>query len=137
MMQCTLRIGQLATQLGLNPKTIRYYEDIGLLPTPQRSAVGYRLYSQVDAQRLGFILKARQLGFTLEEIREILCVREQDTAPCAQVEALLDRKLAVVEQQLRKLTELRRELLQLRSMPRSEHTREGVMCGMIEEYARL
>lgn len=87
-------------------------------------------------ERLNFILKARQLGFTLEEIREILGVPEQDTAPCEHVVALLEQKLAAIDEQVQTLTALRQELLQLRSMACQEQTHNGVICGMIEGYSR-
>jgi DNA-binding transcriptional MerR regulator len=80
-----LKIGELATVLGLNPKTIRYYEDIGLLPKPQRTVSGYRLYEAADVERLSFIGKAKAIGLTLEEIREISDARPDGQRPCEHV----------------------------------------------------
>jgi DNA-binding transcriptional MerR regulator len=71
-----MRIGELATRFGLNPKTIRYYEEIGLLPRAERSDSGYRLYDEHDVERLGFIRRAKTLGLSLDEIRDILSVQE-------------------------------------------------------------
>jgi len=96
-----LRIGGLAAELGLNPKTLRYYEEISLLPAPRRMSSGHRLYNATDRQRLRFILKAKAIGLTLDEIREILTLRDRGESPCEHVLALLDRKLAKVDQQLR------------------------------------
>ncbi len=90
-----LRIGALAADLGLNPKTIRYYEEIGLLPVPQRTGAGYRQYSAADRERLRFI-KAKVIGFTLREIREILAVRDGGGEPCPYLGDLLAHKLAAV-----------------------------------------
>ena len=131
-----LRIGQLAAQLKMNPKTIRYYEQIGLLPAAQRTKAGYRIYSTTDRERLGFILKARQLGLTLADIEKILAVREQGTSPCDQVTALLDQKLAAVDEQLRVLTEFREELLHLRTVAGQREGYDGAICGIIERYTR-
>jgi len=69
------RIGEIAHLLGLNPRTIRYYESLGLLPRPARSRVGYRMYGDVERDRLTFIRKARAVGLTLADIREILTLR--------------------------------------------------------------
>jgi DNA-binding transcriptional MerR regulator len=65
-----LRIGELATELGINPKTIRYYEAIDLLPAPVRTTAGYRLYGAPDRERLRFITKAKAIGFTLHLARD-------------------------------------------------------------------
>ncbi|PSO54940.1 MAG: heavy metal-responsive transcriptional regulator, partial [Actinobacteria bacterium QS_5_72_10] len=67
-----MRIGELGDVVGVNPKTIRYYEDIGLLPQPARTTGGDRTYDQDDVDRLAFIRRAQQLGLHLDEIREIL-----------------------------------------------------------------
>src|SRR5438128_2132952 len=67
-----LKIGDLAKRFGLNVRTLRYYEAIGLLPAPARTESGYRLYSEEDARRLGFVLQAKRVGFSLEEIRRIV-----------------------------------------------------------------
>ncbi|MDP8900894.1 MAG: heavy metal-responsive transcriptional regulator [Actinomycetota bacterium] len=101
------RIGELAGELGLNPKTIRYYEAIGLLPAPARTATGYRLYGTADRERLRFIGKAKAIGLTLAEIGEVLTLRDDGTCPCPHVLGLLDRKLAAVDAQLRLLSDVR------------------------------
>jgi DNA-binding transcriptional MerR regulator len=130
-----LRIGELAAELGLNPKTIRYYESIDLLPPPRRTAARYRLYGEADRQRLRFIRKARAIGLSLEEIRRILVIRQQGEQPCAHVLDLLDRKLASVEQQLRALEDFRDELVSLRGEAAERLTDDGCVCGIIEHHA--
>lgn len=70
----SMRIGELAVHFSLNPKTIRYYQEIGLLPRAHRSESGYRLYDELDAERLNFIRRAKTLGLSLDEIRDILSV---------------------------------------------------------------
>lgn len=135
--QGTLRIGQLAEQFGLNPKTIRYYEAIGLLPEPQRTPAGYRLYDAADRERLQFILKARTIGLTLEEIAGILGLRRAGQRPCEHVLALLDRKIAGIDQQLRALQEVRRELVGLRDEATRDQPADGAICGIIEHRELL
>ncbi len=127
-----VRIGELATELGLNPKTIRYYEEIGLLPVPQRTLAGYRLYDATDRERLQFIGKAKAIGLTLEEIREILTLRRDGERPCAHVLALLDQKLATVDAQLRTLKEFRTDLVALREEAAETMSSDACVCGIIE-----
>ncbi|ACZ40387.1 heavy metal-responsive transcriptional regulator [Sphaerobacter thermophilus] len=129
-----MRIGELAAELGLNPKTLRYYEAIGLLPAPRRTPAGYRLYSDTDRERLRFILKARAVGLTLEEIREVLAVRGDGRRPCEHVLTLLDRKLAAVDEQLRALAEFRAELLTLRDTAAGAMSTDSCVCGIIERH---
>jgi DNA-binding transcriptional MerR regulator len=129
-----LKIGELATVLGLNPKTIRYYEDIRLLPKPQRTVSGYRLYEAADVERLSFIGKAKAIGLTLEEIREILDARRDGQRPCQHVLALLDHKLAAVDQQLRALTEFREELVTLRKEAAETMEEDATVCSIIEQH---
>ncbi len=79
-----MRIGELATQVGVNPKTVRYYESIGVLPEPERT-IGYRDYDETYAGRLTFIRTAQRLGITLDEVKEILAFRERGQVPCTYV----------------------------------------------------
>jgi DNA-binding transcriptional MerR regulator len=127
-----LRIGELAVELGINPKTIRYYEEIGLLPAPARSPAGYRLYSAADGERLRFIAKAKAIGFTLREIREILARRDDGMEPCPYVGQLLDQKLTAVETQLQLLAEMRAELLALKAETAVTACSSTPICGPIE-----
>jgi MerR family transcriptional regulator, Zn(II)-responsive regulator of zntA len=129
-----LRIGELAGELGLNPKTIRYYEQINLLPVPARTGSGYRQYTASDRERLRFILKAKAIGFTLEEIREILKLRCTAQSPCSHVLALLERKVVAVEAQLQALTEVRTDLLALRQEAMTTSVANAEVCGIIEQH---
>jgi len=128
-----VRIGKIAAEFGLNPKTIRYYEDISLLPPAQRSAAGYRLYTDSDRERLRFVAKAKAVGLTLEEIREILLLKQDGVQPCAHVLSLLERKLAAVDKQLRALAEFRQELLAVRDEASETMTATATVCGIIEQ----
>lgn len=96
---------QLARQTGCNLETIRYYEKVGLLPEPSRSANGYRVYPPALVQRLKFVLRARDLGFTLDEIRSLFALTDAGTQTCAEVMARTEVHLADVRQ---KITDLSR-----------------------------
>jgi DNA-binding transcriptional MerR regulator len=104
-----LFIGKVAKLTGVNPKTIRYYEEINLLPKPKRERNNYRLYSQDTVRRLNFIKKAQSLGFTLREIKEILALRDRGFKPCSHVRDLLRQRVIDLDQKLAELTVLRRE----------------------------
>ncbi|MBI3009485.1 MAG: heavy metal-responsive transcriptional regulator [Candidatus Omnitrophica bacterium] len=86
-------IGALAKQVGVPIKTIRYYEDVGLLPKPIRTASGYRLYAPDTTDRLYFIKKAQSLGLRLEDVKEILDLADRGRCPCGHVQHLLKLRL--------------------------------------------
>lgn len=106
-------IGQLATEFGIPTRTIRFYERTGLLPEPQRTANGYRAYDDTTVARLRFIRSAQTAGLTLAEIASVIHVRDDGTAPCSHVDALLETKLAEVRERRRQLTALETDLTQL------------------------
>jgi DNA-binding transcriptional MerR regulator len=129
------RIGELAAEVQLNPKTIRFYEAIGLLPAPPRTAGGYRKYGPADRERLHFILKTKALGFSLHEIGELLVLRDGGKEPCALLGPLLDQKLAQMDDQLVRLLELRGELQTLRIEMATTPCVSTPICGPIERHA--
>ena len=134
-MNKSMKIGELAKATGLTTNTIRYYELHRLLEDPERTESGYRMYGEADVERLEFVKKAKRLGLSLEEIREILILHERSQAPCVHVLALLDRKLEQVDDIMRELDEFRRELMRLRaeSQVRLEQLPEDArVCGIIE-----
>lgn len=108
-----MRIGQLADLTGVDARTIRYYESVGLLPEPARTESNYRNYDEEDADRVAFIRAARNLGLGIDEIREVLAFRERGEAPCAYVRRVIDIKAHEVERQIAELESLRRELRRL------------------------
>lgn len=108
-----MRIGELADQLGLNPKTIRYYESIGLLPEPERTPSGYRDYDERTGELLTFIKTAQRLGISLDEIREILALRERREQPCSYVREVLRRQVDEIDERIAELRHLRKELVTL------------------------
>jgi len=99
--------GALAVQTGCNVETIRYYEQIGMLPPPRRSQGGHRLYGQSLVKRLNFVLRSRDLGFTLEEIRELLRMVDGGNYTCAQVEALAHQHVQDIRQKINDLKKLK------------------------------
>jgi MerR family mercuric resistance operon transcriptional regulator len=105
--------GALAARTGCNIETIRYYEQIGIMPPPPRSDGGHRLYGQALARRLNFVCRSRDLGFTLEEIRELLRVVDGGNYTCGQVEALA---LEHVQDIRRKITDLKKLKVVLETM---------------------
>lgn len=103
-------IGQLARSAGTKIETVRYYEKIGLLPEPHRTAGNYRSYAHEHLQRLNFIRRARELGFSTADIRELLKLASHAKQPCGEVDQLVARHLAITEQKIEALMRLRREL---------------------------
>lgn len=120
-----MRIGEVAERVGINPKTIRYYEGIGLLPDPERLASGYREYNDDDVDRLGFIRTAQRLGLTLAEISEILAFREREERPCEYVLGVLDRQVADLDRRMAEMAQLRRELIALKGKADRLQRRKG------------
>ena len=133
-MQTKMKIGELARRTGFSTKAIRYYELLKLVPEPDRTESGYRLYGQKDVERLEFIEKAKHLGFSLEDIRDILILDEQQERPCVHVLALLDQKLEQVDDVLRDLKVFRKELAGLRkeSAEQIERLPADAICGIVE-----
>ena len=105
-----LTIGKLGASAGVKVPTIRYYEQIGLLPEAERSAGNQRLYSRKALQRLAFIRHARDLGFTLEAIRDLLSLSDRPDQPCTAADAIARAQLVEVESRLARLTTLKAEL---------------------------
>lgn len=105
-----VQIGEAARQSGVKVPTIRYYEQIGLLPAPPRSEGNRRSYEAADLRRLGFIRHARELGFEIEAIRALLTLQDDPSQPCATADMIAKARLVDVEQRIRSLTALKSEL---------------------------
>jgi MerR family transcriptional regulator, mercuric resistance operon regulatory protein len=101
-----LTIGRLAVQAGVNLKTVRYYERIGLMPAPGRTEGGHRDYGPEHSRRLTFIRRSRELGFSIEEIRALLALASPGDASCAKVKEIAERHLADVRAKLADLRAL-------------------------------
>lgn len=107
-----MNIGEVANRCGLPAKTIRYYEDIGLI-RPQREANGYRRFSPKDAQKLAFLKRARTLGFSVEECRVLLSLYEDKSRASADVKRIAKRHLSEIDAKLAELQAMRHTLSHL------------------------
>jgi DNA-binding transcriptional MerR regulator len=127
-------IGRLAKQSGLPIKTIRYYEEVGLLPKPSRTPAGYRLYASDGTDRLVFIKKAQNLGLRLDEIREILDLADRGRCPCGHVQNLLKKRLEELQQKIADLRLIERRVQEAvrQGCPRSFTPRGKARCPTIE-----
>lgn len=105
-----MTIGRVARQAGVGVETVRYYEREGLIPPPPRSAGGYRCYSPASVQRLAFIRQAKELGFSLAEIRELLTLDTDPQADSAAVKQLAEKRLADIDARIEALTRMREVL---------------------------
>jgi len=133
-----VRIGELADRSGVNPTTIRYYEDIGLLPEPERTPSGYRDYTEAAGARLMFVRAAQTIGLSLGEIREVLGLREQGQAPCPHVITLLEQRAAELAERIAALEQMRSELIELAQQARQLPLRaDAEFCHIIEAARRF
>lgn len=108
-----ISIGILSKRSGVNVETIRYYERIGLLPAPPRSAGGYRVYSSAHAERLRFVRRARDLGLSLDEVRRLLGLADQKSRSCGEVHNLAAHHLADIRERIADLKRMERVLSRL------------------------
>jgi DNA-binding transcriptional MerR regulator len=125
-------IGEAARRSGVKVPTIRYYEQVGLLPEPPRTDGNRRLYASADVRRLAFIRHARELGFDVEAIRTLLTLQDEPGQSCAAADAIARSRLVEVEQRIASLTALRTELE--RMVRGCEHGRVDE-CRVIEILA--
>ena len=105
-----LSIGKLSAATGVKVPTIRYYEEIGLLPEAERSAGNQRLYGVKEQERLAFIRHSRELGFPLDDIRELLSLSDQPDMSCAAADVIATRQLVSVKDRITRLQALQQEL---------------------------
>jgi MerR family mercuric resistance operon transcriptional regulator len=126
----TITIGQLARRAGFRPSAIRYYEAQGILRSAGRSAKGYRLYGPEALILLQFIRRSKELGFSLDEIRQLIETSRKQL-PCALSRKMTERHLAEVESELHRLRSLRDRLTRLLRQPPSAEAASGV-CPLIE-----
>ena len=127
-----LFIGQVAAQSSLPVKTIRYYADLGLLNSLERTEGGYRQFSSEVITRLAFIKRAQSLGLSLQEIGEILKVYDQGELPCGDIKQKLSKKLLQIDHQIEQLMTLRAELSGLLVGWENPATREATICPILQ-----
>lgn len=135
-----LKVGELAARAGVGVQTLHYYERLGLLPKPDRTASNYRLYPPSALRRVQFIKQAQALGFTLEEIGEILGLRERGHAPCRRVADVARQHLRELDARIAALRVFRKSLVAI--VPKWEQetsgqrTCAGEFCDLIEQLTR-
>jgi DNA-binding transcriptional MerR regulator len=134
-----MRIGELARKIGVNPKTVRYYESLGLLPAAERTSAGYRTYGEGDVERVGFIKAAQRLGMRLDEIAEVLALRDADKRPCSFVRRVLHKHVSDIDARMAELQRLRTQLLDLDARAdqlASDPDAESASCPLIDHVRR-
>lgn len=127
-----LTIGDLAKTTGVKVPTIRYYEQMGLLSHAERSEGNQRRYSRSERDRLSFIKHARELGLTIEAIRELIDLSQHPEKPCAEADRIAAEQLATVRQKIAKLKKLEAELERISTQCHSNHVRD---CYVIRALA--
>ena len=139
MKKHVLRTIDLAHRIGVRPETIRYYERRGLLPSPKRAASGYRIYTPEHLERVEFIKKCQTLGFSLDQIRELMELKFRGSSPCQHVRDLLLEKIQGVESQIAGLQTFRKELLanvQECEKTLKRHTSQDDCCPVLERLEK-
>jgi len=130
-----MRIGELAERSGITTKAIRFYEQTGVLPEPGRTPSGYRDYGEDFVERLGFVRRAQVAGLTLQQVGQVLAIRDRGEAPCGHVREVLQRRLDEVRAHRAELAALETHLEALLDNARDErataHDRSGV-CWILE-----
>ncbi len=130
-------IGTAAKQAGVTVKTVRFYEQSGLIPKAGRNAGKYRLFTPETVERIEFIRRAQALGFTLGEIGEVLSVYDQGDCSCGQVRKSVEQKLRVIDRKLRELETLKTDLLAVKGrLASQEDQRSPTICPVIHESQR-
>ena len=124
-----LSIGKLSKQSGVNIETIRYYEKIGVMPAPGRNAGGFRIYEPDHLKRLSFVRRSRQLGFSLDEIRNLLRLVDGHGHTCAEVHALMLSHLAEIRRKIRDLRRLQRAMAEMAAQCSGESVPE---CPIVD-----
>jgi DNA-binding transcriptional MerR regulator len=130
-----MQIGELAEQAGVNVQTVRFYERRKLLPEPTRTHSGYRKYGESELKQLRFIRQARSLGFSLDEIGDIIRSRGRGQCPCTDVIAIAERHLRDVHEQIQTLEKFRNELMTaVRQWKKAgkQSVEAGAICTLIE-----
>lgn len=128
-----MRIGELAKATGTKTETIRYYEREGILPAADRTESNYRDYSIDHLAALAFVRRARELGFSMAQVRQLLALSDHDDKPCEDVDQLLQQQLGEIERKIADLTALRTELSQMARSCQGERIGD---CRIVESLGR-
>jgi DNA-binding transcriptional MerR regulator len=136
-----MQIRQLAALAKVSPKTIRYYESIGVLPEPPRGHNGYREYEDSDVERLKLVLGARRLEFSLDDVTEILAMRDRREAPCRRVLDKLVQKADEIANRITELQRLEQELRHLHALgqtfPTDDVDGKACVCHLVSEHSNV
>src|ERR1041384_4309509 len=136
-----MKINELAILTGVSPKTIRYYESIGVLPEPHRNLNGYRDYDETDMERLKLVAGARRLEFSLNDVNEIIAMRDRREAPCRVVLDKLTQKADEVAQRIIELQQLEQELRHLyelgKTFPTDDVEGKACVCHLVSEQSDI
>lgn len=131
-----LTIGELARRAGVGVEAVRYYQKRGLLTQPERPSRGYRVYSDETLERLTFIRRAREVGFPVDAIAELLRRRDAQEDSCSEVRRCLMRQVETLEDAIRELDSRRRFVLDLICSCRAEKDQRGAQCQTLEAFYR-
>jgi len=127
-----MNIGEVARRAGLNSRTIRFYESIGLVGAPERASSGYRDYDEKDVHRLRFVASARALGFSVDEIRQLLALYDDRDRSSADVKNVVLHHVEEIDRKLKELAAMRRTLLHLAERC---HGDERPDCPILDELS--
>lgn len=134
-----MKINQLANLTGVSPKTIRYYESIGVLPEARRSPNGYRDYEEADLERLKLVAGARRLEFSLDDVTEIIAMRDRREAPCRVMLNKLTQKADEIAHRIAELQQLEQELRHLHELgqtfPTDDVDGKACVCHLVSEQS--
>lgn len=125
-----IKRGQAAALLNCNAETIRYYETAGLITEPARTAAGHRVYCENDIARLRFILKLRELGFSIGDVKSLIAISDAETPNCKDVAAIGDRHLSDIQRKIKDLQSLEHALSDLVNL--CDHDQESGSCALID-----
>lgn len=127
-----LKIGEVSKQSGIGVEALRFYEKSGLLDRPGRTSAGYRLYDSGVLERLAFIKQAQVLGFTLDEIKQLIAHKQAGENPCAEVRAIVKSRLVELDERIEQMRRYRAELAAELAEWEKTGEAEGHVCGLIE-----
>ena len=136
-----MKIQEFAQRTGLSANTIRYYESIGILPFPERTPNGYRDYGEKDVDRARFIAGIRSLDLSLDEIAEILAMRDRREAPCRTLLDLIEQKADQIEERIRLLRQMEIDLRKLHKLgltfPTDDIDGKNCICHLVSEHSNV
>lgn len=127
-----LKIGEVSRLTGIGIEALRFYEKSGLLDRPGRTYSGYRLYDESVLERLAFVKKAQLLGFTLDEIKQLIVHKRQGENPCAEVRQIVKARLEELNERIEQMLKYRDELKTALEDWEEKGEAEGHVCGLIE-----